>query len=65
MAADWARPAPAGADLDRPSVARMYDCFLGGAHNVQVDRDGADGPPVNGCGPPSTARVNPEGGTEW
>lgn len=42
MAADWTRPVPANIDLDRPSVARMYDYFLGGAHNFQVDRDAAD-----------------------
>ncbi len=28
--------------LDRPNVARMYDYFLGGAHNFQLDRDTAD-----------------------
>jgi hypothetical protein len=26
-------------DLDRPSVARVYDFFLGGSHNFTVDRD--------------------------
>ncbi|MGH3870765.1 MAG: SAM-dependent methyltransferase [Pseudonocardiaceae bacterium] len=25
-------------DLDRPSVARVYDCYLGGSHNFAVDR---------------------------
>jgi hypothetical protein len=29
---------PAGADLSRPSAARVYDYFLGGAHNFEVDR---------------------------
>ena len=31
--------APGGIDLDRPSAARVYDYFLGGAHNFAVDRD--------------------------
>jgi len=26
-------------DLDRASVARVYDYFLGGSHNFAVDRD--------------------------
>lgn len=46
---DWA---PASLDLNQPSAARMYDYYLGGAHNFQVDRDvarkalelGPDGP---------------------
>ncbi|MEU8229114.1 SAM-dependent methyltransferase [Actinoplanes sp. NPDC048967] len=29
---------PAGIDVDRPSAARVYDYFLGGAHNFAVDR---------------------------
>ncbi|WP_326554832.1 SAM-dependent methyltransferase [Micromonospora sp. NBC_01813] len=29
---------PAGVDLGRPSAARVYDFFLGGAHNFEVDR---------------------------
>jgi hypothetical protein len=36
---DWA---PAGVDLDRPNVARMYDYYLGGSHNFRVDREVAD-----------------------
>lgn len=28
-------------DLERPSVARMYDYFLGGSHNFAVDREAA------------------------
>jgi SAM-dependent methyltransferase len=32
---DWA---PDGADLERPSPARVYDYFLGGSHNVAADR---------------------------
>lgn len=30
--------APPEVDIDRPSPARMYDFFLGGAHNFAVDR---------------------------
>lgn len=33
---EWA---PAGVDLTRPSAARMYDYYLGGAHNFAVDRE--------------------------
>jgi hypothetical protein len=36
---DWA---PEGVDLDRPSAARVYDYFLGGAHNFAVDRELAE-----------------------
>lgn len=32
-------PPPAGVDISRPSVARMYDYYLGGKDNFQVDRD--------------------------
>ncbi|WNV89832.1 SAM-dependent methyltransferase [Umezawaea sp. Da 62-37] len=32
---------PSSVDLSRPSVARMYDYFLGGSHNFAVDRDAA------------------------
>jgi SAM-dependent methyltransferase len=32
---DWV---PAGIDVNRPSAARVYDYFLGGAHNFAVDR---------------------------
>ncbi|MEJ3651509.1 SAM-dependent methyltransferase [Actinomycetes bacterium KLBMP 9759] len=34
--------APDGIDLDRPSSARVYDYFLGGAHNFAVDRQLAE-----------------------
>jgi hypothetical protein len=30
---------PFGVDLDRPSVARLYDYFLGGSANWAIDRD--------------------------
>lgn len=33
--------APQGIDLTRPSVARMYDFYLGGSHNFEVDRAAA------------------------
>jgi hypothetical protein len=32
---EWA---PAGIDLDQPSSARVWDYFLGGSHNFEVDR---------------------------
>ena len=35
---DWA---PGEIDLDRPSVARVYDYYLGGAHNFAADRAAA------------------------
>ncbi len=31
-----------GLPQDKPSVARMYDYFLGGAHNFEVDRNAAE-----------------------
>ena len=34
--------APAGLDLERPSVARVYDYYLGGSHNFAVDREFAE-----------------------
>ncbi|RUL92905.1 SAM-dependent methyltransferase [Verrucosispora sp. FIM060022] len=34
--------APIEIDLSRPSAARVYDYFLGGAHNFEVDRQLAD-----------------------
>jgi O-methyltransferase involved in polyketide biosynthesis len=34
--------APASLDLDRPSVARVYDYYLGGSHNFAVDREFAE-----------------------
>ena len=39
MGADWL---PSNIPLDKPSVARMYDYFLGGAHNFAIDRQAAD-----------------------
>ena len=36
---DWA---PTDVDVDTPSAARVYDYFLGGAHNFAVDRELAD-----------------------
>jgi hypothetical protein len=34
--------APAGVDIDKPSVARVYDYFLGGSHNFAADREFGD-----------------------
>jgi hypothetical protein len=31
--------APDEVDIERPSVARMYDYFLGGSHNFEADRE--------------------------
>jgi hypothetical protein len=36
---DWA---PAGVDASRPSVARVYDYYLGGFHNFPADREMAE-----------------------
>lgn len=33
---------PPGVDVDRANVARMYDYWLGGAHNFAIDREYAD-----------------------
>jgi SAM-dependent methyltransferase len=35
---DWA---PESIDIERPSVARMYDYYLGGSHNFAIDRSAA------------------------
>jgi hypothetical protein len=32
-------PVPQGVETDRPSVARLYDFFLGGHHNYAADRE--------------------------
>jgi len=47
-----------GIDLERPSVARVYDYFLGGAHNFAVDRQLADA--IDGLAPAfgDTMRAN-------
>jgi S-adenosyl methyltransferase len=34
--------APKGIDLTVPSVSRMYDYYLGGSHNFEVDREAGD-----------------------
>jgi S-adenosyl methyltransferase len=34
--------APNGVDIDKPSVARVYDYYLGGSHNFAADREFAD-----------------------
>ncbi|MFB9234347.1 SAM-dependent methyltransferase, partial [Plantactinospora siamensis] len=33
---------PVEIDLSRPSAARVYDYFLGGAHNFEIDRQLAE-----------------------
>jgi hypothetical protein len=33
---DWA---PSGIDIEQPSAARLYDYYLGGFHNFEVDRE--------------------------
>jgi hypothetical protein len=38
MESDWV---PDGLDIDRPSVARVYDYLLGGSHNFAADREWA------------------------
>jgi hypothetical protein len=30
---------PGGVDIEQPSVARVYDYYLGGSHNFEADRD--------------------------
>jgi S-adenosyl methyltransferase len=54
-ASGWAPP---DVDLRLPSAARMYDYFLGGSHNFQVDREMAG--QVLAAVPdfPATARAN-------
>jgi hypothetical protein len=39
--ADTSGATPQRVDLTRPSVARMYDFYLGGSHNFEVDREAA------------------------
>jgi len=34
--------APSEVDLERPSAARMYDYYLGGYHNLRIDREFAE-----------------------
>jgi S-adenosyl methyltransferase len=38
----WPDGIPPAVNLDRPSAARMYDFYLGGAHNFAVDREAAE-----------------------
>jgi hypothetical protein len=39
LARDWR---PRGVDVERASVARMYDYYLGGSYNFEVDRQAAE-----------------------
>lgn len=41
VGAEQANWTPQGIDTSRPNAARMYDFFLGGAHNFEVDRQAA------------------------
>lgn len=47
-----------GIDFDRPNAARMYDYYLGGAHNFAVDRELADQVVTELPFTPFNARVN-------
>ena len=46
-------------NLDRPSIARVYDYFLGGGHNFAVDRDFTKAVIVQAPDVPEAARLNP------
>lgn len=50
--------APPGIDLSRPSVSRMYDYYLGGSHNFEVDREAARGAMAAFPGLPKIAQAN-------
>ncbi|MBO0840931.1 MAG: SAM-dependent methyltransferase [Sciscionella sp.] len=39
---DAAPPAPDGVDINKPAAARIYDYYLGGAHNFKADREFAE-----------------------
>jgi hypothetical protein len=49
---------PAGIDTDQPSPARIYDVFLGGKDNYEVDRAAAKVAVENGPDIPRAAREN-------
>jgi hypothetical protein len=42
QATDWPSSVPPKVNLDQPSAARMYDYYLGGAHNFAIDREAAE-----------------------
>jgi SAM-dependent methyltransferase len=50
--------APQGIDLTVPSVSRVYDYFLGGSHNFEVDREVARGALKAMPGAPKIAQAN-------
>ena len=52
---DWA---PQGIDLSRPSVSRIYDYYLGGSHNFEVDREAARNAIVAFPGLPKIMQAN-------
>jgi hypothetical protein len=55
---DLASWVPASVDLDRPSVARMYDYYLGGSHNFAADREAAKAVEALFPGMSGAARAN-------
>ncbi|KPC95111.1 SAM-dependent methyltransferase [Streptomyces albus] len=50
--------APQGIDLSVPSVSRMYDYYLGGSHNFEVDRQAARRAVEAWPGLPKVAQAN-------
>lgn len=50
--------APEGTDLSRPSAARVYDFYLGGHHNLPVDRELAERAMTLWPGLPDVMRAN-------
>ncbi|HEU5470587.1 MAG TPA: SAM-dependent methyltransferase [Actinophytocola sp.] len=42
QAGSWPESVPPKVNLDQPSAARMYDYYLGGAHNFAIDREAAE-----------------------
>jgi SAM-dependent methyltransferase len=52
---EWA---PADLDVTRPNAARIYDYFLGGAHNFELDRELAARISATSPGVAVTARAN-------
>jgi hypothetical protein len=42
QATSWPSSVPPRVNLDEPSAARMYDYYLGGAHNFAIDREAAE-----------------------
>ncbi|MFC3576036.1 SAM-dependent methyltransferase [Streptomyces yaanensis] len=57
---DTARPswAPPEVDIDTPSIARVYDYWIGGTHNFPVDRELGDRVSAGNPGLVATLRAN-------